>query len=219
MRGQRIAALAVCARIAGVGNEQGYMVLLVVSGGALAVRAVGTAELAMIRGHHDDGVVSKTQCLQLIEDPFNHLVGLADAIEVIVQQSMPAWVLVGIIADQCTAGQLIFFVGRRPPLLVKRLVAAPGQPNVPLLLVERRTRLARDGYQRLRVALDVLAGGVGVVEHHVVGIDEVDRLKPGLALLAHGLTTNPQPAPGLGPDHIVVEIAALGLADDVADAD
>ncbi len=78
------------------------------------------------------------------------------------------------------------------------------------VLGEARTE--RDGAQWLRLVLDVLSGGFGIVEHDIVGIGEVDDREPGLALLGYRLTTKPQPAAGLDPDHVVMEIAALGPA-------
>jgi len=64
----------------------------------------------------------------------------------------------------------------------------------------------------------VLAGGVGVVEHHVVGIDQVDGQHPGIARPRHRLAAHPQPAPRLGADGVVVDETAVGQPDRIADA-
>lgn len=59
---------------------------------------------------------------------------------------------------------------------------------------------------------------VSIVVHDVVGVDEVYRHEPGLVIGSQLLTLTAQPAPGTGRNYIIVEVATLGMPDDIANA-
>ena len=90
--------------------------------------------------------------------------------------------------------------------------------EVPLLGVERIDRIARD-VGEAALCLDRRAWRIGVVEHHVVRIHQVDREEPRLAFRRQFAPLAAQPASGHGGDDAVVQVAALGVGDDVADAE
>ncbi|MNE30180.1 hypothetical protein D3C80_1236820 [compost metagenome] len=60
---------------------------------------------------------------------------------------------------------------------------------------------------------------IGIVVHHIVWVDQVDREEPRLALRGELAPLAAQPASSHGGDDAVVEISALGMSDDVANAE
>ena len=63
-----------------------------------------------------------------------------------------------------------------------------------------------------------MTGQVAVEEHHVVGVDEVDRQKPRRALVGEVLGPKPQPPAGYGSDDLVGTVATEAHTDDVSGA-
>ena len=122
MRGDRLAALA--AGVVGVRDDQGNVVLLPVGGRALAAQAVGAGQLAVIGGVDDDRILGEPEGVEFVEQRHHVLIGIGDAVEVVVVQAPPPVVFVGNGANQGRPRTAELGMGRRAPRRVEGL--APG---------------------------------------------------------------------------------------------
>ena len=107
---------------------------------------------------------------------------------------------------------------RRTTRRIQRLAKARRQVEPPLLRVERIAGLGADVTEHVP-RLRHLAGPVGVEEHDVVRIHEVDGEKPWLPLRRQLLAAAAQPARAHRRRDAVVQVAAAVVGDDVADAE
>ncbi len=200
-----------------VRHDQRHVVLLAVGAGALAGQLVRAAEFAVVRGQNDDGVGSEAAILQLIEHRHDVAVDVAQRVEIEVVPLAPA----PCILDRDRAGQCVVRQGEVGVCggasgRVDRLRETGRQLEVPLPGVNLVRRIADDGVQRF-FRLHRMSRLIRIVKHHVVRVDQVHREEPGFVLLREIGRLAAQPACRGGSDHAVVQVAALGMRDDVAD--
>ena len=200
-------------------DHQRNVVLFLVGAVALAPHLVMAAELAVVGVEDDDGVPVHLVVFERLQHMHDLLVAVADAVEVIVAQHMPAAVLVRPLADHHVLDRLIDRMRLRAPGRVERLAAARRQRNiVPARLIEIVFGRRKDR-DRGVLALHDLTGKVRVDVHDVVRIDEIDRHEPRLALRPQRLAVAAQPARDAVGGEAVIGVAAESAVDQVADAE
>ena len=121
-------------------------------------------------------------------------VDVAQAIQVVVVPPTPACFFVRDVADQRVVRTQEIAVRRRAARRVKRLHMVRRKLEVPLLGIQRIDRIARDMLDAA-LCLDHRARGIGVVVHHIVRVDQVDREEPRLAFRRQLAPLAAQPAP------------------------
>jgi len=130
----------------------------------------------------------------------------------------PARRFVRNLADQRIVRAQEITVRRRAARGVERLRMALRQVECPLLGVQRVDGVASD-VREATGRLHRRPRGVGVVEHHVVRIDQVHREEPRPVRGGELARLAAQPAAGHRGRDAVVQVAALRVGDDVTDAE
>ncbi len=102
------------------------------------------------------------------------------------------------------------------PGSVDPLRKASWQLELPLLGIQGMSRVSRDWGQDVPL-LNFFTRTIGVVEHHVVRVDEIHRQKPRLTLGCEISPPTAQPVRRHRGDDAVVQVAALGVPDNIAD--
>ena len=106
----------------------------------------------------------------------------------------------------------------RPAWGIERLFVTCGQIERPLRSIERIDRIA---LQRDEAGRRLQRGHrrIGVVEHNVVRVDEVDGQEPGLSGRCEVPALATQPADSHCGDNPIVQVSATVMRDDVAHAE
>ena len=124
MRSHRLAVFS--ARHARVRNDQGDVLLLAVPGCTFPAQAVCTGMLSMVGGQDDDRVVRHPEIFELVQNLKNVPIGILDAVQVIVVESLPPSIFVRDTPDEPRAGDRKLFVRRRASFPRDRLIPRLG---------------------------------------------------------------------------------------------
>src|ERR1041384_4035788 len=109
-------------------------------------------------------------------------------------------------------------MGARSAQSIESFREARRQLESPLLRIKRMGRFARNRGEKVSL-LNLFARTIRVVKHYVVWVDEVYREEPGLPLNCQLASLATQPVCRHCGNDAVVEITALGVGDDITDAE
>jgi hypothetical protein len=174
--------------------------------------------VTVIGGEDDDGSVREAGSVELGQHGRDVAIDVAQAVQVVVVAPAPARFLVRDLAHHCVVRAQEIAMRRWAPGRVQRLEVARRKRELPLLRVQRIGRVTRD-VRQAALRPQWRPRGVGVVEHHIVRVDEIDREEPWLAVGRQRAALAAQPARAHRRGDAVVQVAALRVGDDVADAE
>ncbi len=98
-----------------------HVVLFTIGIRAFAVHTVSTAQFSVVSSENHDRVVHHSQVVELREDTVHLAIAIADAIEVVILQALPAVIFIWELPHQSLAAFLELFVCLRTPGIIPRL--------------------------------------------------------------------------------------------------
>ena len=170
----------------------------------------------MVGGEDDDRGICQAQRIELGEQRLHRPVHVADAVDVVVVEPLPAHILERDIAQDIVPDAIELAVGLRTPRRIEWLAQGRGDRHVPAVPVQGMLGRARGMHAQLAAVLHAFAGRVGVEVHDIVRIDEAHRHAPRLALVRQRPPRGAQPVDGAAGGEMVEAVAAQRMADQVA---
>ena len=200
----------------GMDDLERQVVGLAIGERPLAAQPVRARHLAMVGGEDDDGRIGQAQRIEFGEQRRHRPVHVADAVDVVVVEPLPAHVLERDVTQDMVPNAIELAVRRRPSRRVERLAKGRGHRHVPAVPVERVFGRAGGMQAQPAAVLHALARRIGVEVHDVVRIDEAHRHAPRLALVRQRPARGAQPVDGAAGGEMVEAVAPQRMADQVA---
>ena len=190
-------------------HEERHADDLLVHAGALLAHAMRARHLAMIGREDDNGAIGLAGSFERVEDKIDIAVHIVDAVVIIVAMVAPAGLLLLRQETVHDVGKLQVAAvgdGLRFEIVGKAFRQIESEP----FIIERRGGRGQKRRIAQRIETFLRHRPSGVVEHDVVGVDEIHRHEPGLAAFLAAVHAE-KPVRGVGGDgRVVLEAVPAG---------